>query len=104
LLAIRALRSLRDQEAALLLGVRRWFALLTVTMTFGKVWVGALDLDKTLAADGLVAASGVVEVWRVVEEADGAFSALFVKEHFERLSIYKWIVRQVYLSRSKLCT
>ena len=78
--------------------------LLTITMAFGEVRVGTLDLYEALAADSLVATSSVVEVWRVVEEADGAFAALFVQEYLERLSIYKWIVGQVDFSWGQFCT
>lgn len=73
-------------------------------MTFWKVWVGPLYLYKAFAANSLVAASSVIEIRRVVEEADGAFAALFVEEHFERLPIDEGVVRQVYFSWSKLCT
>lgn len=65
----------------------------TVAMTLWEVWVRSLDLYKTLTADGLVAASGVVEVGRIVEEADWALAAIFVQKHFERLPIDEWIIR-----------
>lgn len=104
LLTVRTLRGLRNQETALFLRVWTWFFLLTITMTFGKVRVGTLDLYKTFAADSLVAASSVIEIRGVVEEADRAFATFLVEEHFERLPIYEGIIGQVYLSWSKLCT
>ena len=35
----------------------------------------------------MVAAAGLVEVRRVVEEADGAFGGVLVKERFKRLTV-----------------
>jgi hypothetical protein len=66
------------------------------------VRICTLDLDKTFTADGLVAASGLVEVRRVGEEANGAFGGIFVEKDFQGLAIYERIRRQVDLSGSQV--
>jgi hypothetical protein len=44
------------------------------------VWIGSLDLDKAFTAYGLVAASGVIQIRRVREEADRALGCIFIQE------------------------
>jgi len=40
--------------------------------------VGSFNLNKTLGAYCLIAASGLIEVWRVVEETDRTFRGIFI--------------------------
>src|SRR4051812_36194233 len=54
-----------------------------------EVGFRSLDLDETFRAYGLVAASGAVEVGRIVEEANGAFTCVLVEYSFERPVVYR---------------
>jgi hypothetical protein len=49
--------------------------------------IGSLDLYKALGANGLIAASRLVKIGRVVEEANRALGCVFVKEDFDALAI-----------------
>lgn len=71
LLTIWTLCRFRDEEPRSFLGAS--IRVILVTMPLGEMWVGSLYLYKAFTADGLIAASGMVEVWRVVEKADWAF-------------------------------
>jgi hypothetical protein len=44
----------------------------------------------------------VVEVWGVVEEADGALETIFVEEHFQWLAVDEGVVRKIDLARSNI--
>jgi hypothetical protein len=63
-------------------------------MVLGEMWIGSLDLHEAFAADGLVAAPRFVQVWRIGEEADGAFRRIFVQEYLESLAVDKGIFRK----------
>jgi hypothetical protein len=71
-------------------------------MAFREVWVRPLDLHETFAADGLVAASSVVEVGRVVQEANWALATFLVQKHLKRLSINEGVVGKLDFSWGKL--
>jgi hypothetical protein len=49
-------------------------------VSLGEVRIRALDLHKALAANRLVAAPGVIQVWRISQEADGAFRCILVQK------------------------
>lgn len=66
--------------------------ILLISVPFGIVRVGSLDLHKAFAADGLVTATGVIEVRRIVEETNGTFGCILVEVYLERLAIDKGIV------------
>lgn len=40
------------------------------------IW--SFDLHKALGANGLVATPGLVQVWRIIQEADGAFCRILI--------------------------
>ena len=61
-------------------------------MMFGKMGVGALDLNKAFAADRLVAASGAVQVRWVCQETDRTLISVLVEENLKRLSIDERII------------
>lgn len=92
LLAVRAARRLRYQHLG-----RFWIRLriVLVVMPLGKMRVRSLDLHEALTANLLVAASGSVQIWRVVQEANRAFCAFFVKENLHRLSVHKRVSGKV---------
>lgn len=71
-------------------------------MTFWKMGVGSLNLHKTFTTDRLIAASSMIQVGRVIEEANGAFAALLVDEDLERRPVDKGVVRQVDLTWSQV--
>lgn len=54
--------------------------------------IRSLNLDEAFAANGLVTAAGVVQVWRVRQEADRTFGSVLVEENFEGLSVDKRVV------------
>lgn len=56
-----------------------------------RMGLRALNLNKTLRANGLIAASRPIQVRRIVQEANGAFSRIFVKICLDRLSVDKWV-------------
>lgn len=71
-------------------------------MAFGEVRIGALDLDKTLAADGLVTATSMVEIRGICEEADGALDGVLVQKYFDRLAIHERVMGELNLARHEL--
>lgn len=93
LLAVGTLRGLRHEQ----LGVARLLGAVGLGVVFAmvlrEVRLGALDLHEAFAADGLVAAPGVVEEGRVVEEADGALGGVLVEGDLERLAIDAGVLR-----------
>jgi hypothetical protein len=54
---------------------------------FWWVGVGPLDLNETLRAYRLVAASSFVEVRRIIKKANRAFRSIFVEKRFHRLPV-----------------
>jgi hypothetical protein len=62
-------------------------------MMFRQVGVCAFDLDETFAADGLITASGAVQIGGVRQETDGAFCGILVEEYFEGLTVDERVVR-----------
>lgn len=66
--------------------------------------VGSFDLHKAFTADRLVATPSVIEIGRIIKEANGAFASLLVNENLERLAVDEWVVGQVHLSWSKVST
>lgn len=51
-----------------------------------------LDLDEAFAANWLVAAARMVQIWWVGQEADRAFGSVLVEKDFERLSVDEGVV------------
>ena len=43
-----------------------------------RVRIWTLDLNEAFGTDRLIAASGSVQVWGIIQEADGAFAGIFV--------------------------
>jgi hypothetical protein len=70
---------------------------------FRQMRIGTLDLYETFAADGLIAATRLVEVGRVREEANGTFGRVLVEKNLERLAIDEWILRTVHLLGCQIC-
>ena len=62
-----------------------------------RVRVRPFDLNEALRANRLIAASSLVEVWWIVQEANRAICRVLVKKHLYRLSIYKRVIRKLYL-------
>ena len=62
-----------------------------LSMLWG-VRVRALDLHEAFGANGLITASGVVQVWRIVEETDRTFACVFVQIDFDGLPVDKWVL------------
>ena len=67
-----------------------WFRLriARIVVVLRRVWIWPLDLYKTFGAYRLITASCLVEMRRVVQEADGAFCCIFVEVCFYRLPIH----------------
>jgi hypothetical protein len=59
---------------------------------FRRVGIGSLDLDETLGANRLIAASGSIQIRWIVEKADGTFGRVFVETGFQRLPIHQRII------------
>lgn len=57
--------------------------------------VGPFNLYKAFATNRLIAASSVVQVRRIVQEADWALAALFINEDLQRLPVDEGVVRQI---------
>lgn len=95
LLTEGAAGGLRDQLARRVLFIMRSrsFAIVVIAVTLGVVRVGALNLDKTLAANVLTAAASVVEVRGIREEANRTFVCILVQEYLDWLSVDIRIVR-----------
>jgi hypothetical protein len=60
--------------------------------------IGSLDLDEALRTYRLVAASSLVQVRRIIEEADGAFCCILVQKRFDMLSLNIRVFRKLNLS------
>lgn len=73
-------------------------------MTFWKMRIRPLDLDKAFATNLLITTSCAVQVRRVVQETDGTFGTFFVKENLKRLTVHKGIVGEVDFSWSQVIT
>lgn len=67
---------------------------------FRRMRIRAFDLDKAFRADGLIAASCMVQIWRVVKEADGTFSRILVEISLNGLPVDERIARELFLSWS----
>jgi hypothetical protein len=48
----------------------------------GRMRVWPLDLYEAFGTDGLITAPGLVEVGRIIEEADGTFGSILVQVCF----------------------
>ena len=66
------------------------------------VRVGAFNLNKTLRAYGLVAASSLVQVRRIIEKTNRALCCILVKECLDGLPINVGVPRQLDLSRHNI--
>jgi hypothetical protein len=55
-----------------------------------RMRVRTFDLYEAFGADGLIAAAGLVEIWRVVHETDGAFRSIFVQDSLKRRAVDSW--------------
>jgi len=58
----------------------------------GRVWIWPLYLDETLGADRLIATSGLVEVWRIIQEAYRTLCCVLVEIGFDGLPVDIWLV------------
>lgn len=52
-----------------------------------RMWIRTLDLHKTLGADPLVAASSLITISGVIDEANGAFVCVLVQIYLDPLSV-----------------
>jgi hypothetical protein len=43
-----------------------------------KMRIRSLNLYKALRAYGLIATSGFIQIWRIINEADGAFCRILI--------------------------
>jgi len=104
LLAVRASRWLRDKHLWRVVGIQALVGIprSTVRVVLGQMRVGALDLDKALAANGLVAAAGAIEVGGIRKETDGALRGVLVQVDLDRLTVDERIVRQHHLFRRQI--
>lgn len=87
--AVGAASRLRYQEPR---GLLRIVIRIVLVVSLWEMRIRPLNLDEAFAANGLVAAAGVVQVWRVRQEADRTFGSVLVEENFERLSVDKGVV------------
>ena len=71
-------------------------------MMLWRVRIRPLDLDKALGTYWLIAASSLVEIRRVVEEADRTLGSILVEIGLDRLPIDVRIVGKLYLLRGQL--
>lgn len=65
----------------------------------GVMRIRSLDLHKALRANGLVTAPCLIEIRRIVHEADRTLRGIFVQIDFDGLSIHIWILLELYLPR-----
>jgi hypothetical protein len=54
---------------------------------FRRMGLRSLDLHKTFRANRLVTAAGGIEIWGIVQKADGAFRRIFVQKHLDGLPV-----------------
>lgn len=54
---------------------------------FRRMRIRSLDLYEALRAYGLIATSCLIEIWRIIEEANWAFQNVFVQIGLDRLAI-----------------
>ena len=51
--------------------------------------IGTFDLDEAFRTDSLLAATSGVQIWWVIQKADGAFASVFIEIGLNWLTIYK---------------
>ena len=51
------------------------------------VRIGTFDLDETLGADGLVTTASLVQIGRIVNEANGALGRILIQECLDPLTV-----------------
>ena len=85
-------------ERTILRGLR-WRAAITCIMVLGRMGIWPLDLNEALRADGLVAATCLIEIGRIVEEANRAFGRVFVQKGFNTLAVDIGVFGELYLLR-----
>jgi hypothetical protein len=58
-----------------------------------RVWIRSLDLNEAFRADVLTTAACVIQIRRIVEEANRALAGIFVKHSLQRRAINSRLVR-----------
>lgn len=71
-------------------------------MMFWRMRIRSLDLYEAFRADRLITTSSLIQVWRVVEEADGTLGSILVKERLQQMSMHIWILGKLQFLRSHI--
>lgn len=59
---------------------------------FWSMGIWSFDLNKAFRADSLFAASGRIEIWWIVQEANGALASILVQICFDGLPVDKRVL------------
>jgi len=68
--------------------VFRWMRIIRIIMVFWWMRIRSLDLHEAFGADRLVTTSRLVQVRRIIEEADWTLRSIFVDVRFQQLAMY----------------
>jgi hypothetical protein len=71
-----------------------------IIVVFRRMRIRSLNLYEAFRADWLITAPCLVEIRRVVKEANGTLGSILVKKRLHRMAMYIWILGKLQFLRS----